>query len=138
MKKKLLIVVLLFVFGAVYSFACEMTFFLDGKQVVPGQTLSLDQGRSYELRVNFVEDHGNCPVEPEETAFLLAEEKWKTTKTALPLVLTRNVVWTDISDREHETVLVFTAQQTGKTTLEVIRDCTKKAGYDEIFYITVK
>lgn len=126
MKKPILIAVLFLSGGAL--FACEMLFTLDGKTVRPETLISLEAGTTHTLTVRFTEDHGSCLLRPEDTVFLVADEKWKPEKTALPLVLQGPVTWADVSLRVHETVITFRAARTGKVTLEIVRDCSR-GGY---------
>ena len=92
---------------------------------------------AYSLVVRFKEDHNNCKVAPEVTLFLLDEEKWKSSKDYLPLQLAGSVNWSDINSRTHETELTFKAVKTGDWELEVIRECSKKEGYDEYLLFCV-
>jgi len=78
--------------------------------------------------VHFKEDHNNCKVAPEETLFLLDEEKWKSSKDYLPLQLAGSINWTDINSRTHETELTFKAVKIGDRELEVFRECYFSAG----------
>ena len=118
------------------ALACEMTFVLtdssaNSRTVIPGKKIVLKLGETYSLVVRFKEDHNNCNVAPEVTLFLLDEEKWKSSKDYLPLQLAGSVNWSDINSRTHETELTFKAVKTGDWELEVIRECSKKEGYDE-------
>jgi len=124
-----------------------MTFMLDGSRLVPGQSVVLTAGSTHVLSIVFAEDHGNCTLLPEKTVFLLNDEKWKEGKDYLPLVLKSPVVWKSVSSTRHETSISFTAGSAGSAgsagpagsvVLEVIRDCDKKAGYDEKFMFVIK
>lgn len=124
------------------AFACEMTFVLtdssaNSRTVIPGKKIVLKRGETYSLVVRFKEDHNNCKVAPEVTLFLLDEEKWKSSKDYLPLQLAGSINWTDINSRTHETELTFKAAKSGDWELEVIRECSKKEGYDEYLLFSV-
>lgn len=134
MKRTILLVA--FLAAGTGLFACEMSFFLDGEAIRPGARINLAEGSTHTLVVRFTEDHGNCRVSPDETVFLVNEEKWKTSKSHLPLVLTESIVWKDLAIRTHEAVITFQAALTGNAAMEIIRDCPK-AGYDEKIYFTV-
>ena len=125
------------------GFACEFTFSLtdsngDTRTVVPGSTVMIESGASYVLTVRYSEDHGRCTVPPEDTMFLLDEEKWRASKDHLPLRLTQDPSWEDSEGgRTHETRLSFTALEEGEWTLEIVRECDRKEGYDESFVFLV-
>ena len=124
------------------AFACEMTFMLsdssgNSRTVIPGKKIVLKRGETYSLVIRFKEDHNNCKVAPEETLFLLDEEKWRSSKDYLPLKLEGSINWTDINSRIHETELTFKAAKSGDWELEVIRECKKKEGYDEYLLFSV-
>ncbi len=129
--------------GAGLSFACEFTFSLtdsngDTRTVVPGNTVEIESGASYLLTVRYSEDHARCAVPPEDTMFLLDEEKWRASKDHLPLRLTQDPSWQDVGgDRTHESRLSFTAMEEGEWTLEIVRECDRKEGYDESFVFSV-
>ena len=113
------------------TFACDLSFVLtdpnnSSRTVVPGKAVQLTEGEAYSLTVRFAEDHGNCPLAPQETVFLLEEEKWKSSKDYLPLKLSGGTVWTSRGARDHETVLCFRAEQKGQWELEIIRDRTRR------------
>ena len=124
------------------AFACEMTFVLtdssaNSRTIIPGKTVILKRGETYSLVIRFKEDHNNCKVAPEETLFLLDEEKWKSSKDYLSLQLAGSINWVDTDSRTHETELTFIAVNTGEWELEVIRECSKKDGYDEYLLFSV-
>ena len=132
-------IMILFTVGA---FACEMTFLLtdslaNSRTVIAGKKIVLKHGETYSLVVRFKEDHNNCKVAPEETLFLLDDEKWKSSKEHLPLQLADSINWVDINSRLHETELIFEAVKIGDWELEVIRECSKKEGYDEYLLFSV-
>ena len=137
MKKKLTFILALIALGA-SAFACEMGFLLlgpDGSQrrITPDADIELISGREYELRITFTQDHGRCDVPAEDTVFLLNGEKWKPDREDSALAYRSSVQWTDISAREHEARIPFTVRSTGEIQLEIIRECAKKDGYDEVF-----
>lgn len=142
MHVKKIFIILILIFGAAGAFACQFTYSLisgDGstQNIVPGKSVDLDISEVYTLKVIFEEDHNNCPVSAEDTVFLLEEEKWKASKDYLPLVLQENISWSDTGSRSHVTELSFNAAQAGAWELEIIRDCDKKEGYDEILNFSV-
>jgi hypothetical protein len=131
--------VLLSAFGL---FACEMHFSLispDGKEehVYPGRETVLSHDVTYTLQVEFVEDHRNCVMKPEDTVYLLDEEKWNTEKDYLALQLVSAGEWEKTSARGWVQELQFTATQEGSVSLEVLRDCPK-GGYDENLLFSVQ
>ena len=134
---------ILLLFGTLSAFACQMRFKLidengTSQVVTPGRAVTLTEGEIYTLVVEFTEDHGNCPVDADETEFLLEEEKWKSSKDYLPLQLINSISWRDVGKLSHIAELKFKASDTGSWELEIIRDCTKKDGYDEYFTFVVK
>jgi hypothetical protein len=127
--------------GAAAATACEFAFLLDGsdgvqRSITAGSTTDLALGGTYTLTVEFTEDHGNCKLEPEDTVFLLEEEKWKPTKDTLPLLLTGSVIWEQETDRVNIAEISFQAVKEGRWELEIIRDCSK-GGYDEVLAFVV-
>lgn len=143
--KKLLIAVsvfTLFISLNVAAFACEFCFtvFSDDGEVFnirPGNEVALDLGETYTIKVEFIQDHRMCETPPEATVYLLEDEKWKTQKDYLPLILVEQGEWKASSSTSYEQELVFRAQESGPATLEVIRECTK-GGYDEEIMFKVK
>jgi hypothetical protein len=144
MKKILIIVFVftLFVSINMAAFACEFNFtiFSDNGEVLtvrPGSEVALVLGETYKMKVEFVQDHRKCEIPPEATVYLLGDEKWKTQKDYLPLVLIERGEWEPSSSTSYEQELVFIAQERGPATLEVIRECPK-GGYDEEIVFEVK
>jgi archaellum component FlaG (FlaF/FlaG flagellin family) len=136
----MVLVTAIFIGGA--ALACEMNFTVissDGEtvEVQPGRELKLDKGEAYTMIIEFVEDHGRCETPADETVYLLEEERWKASKDYLPLSLSEQGAWEEVSPGTWEQELVFTAQESGKTELEVIRECPK-GGYDETLEFKVK
>lgn len=136
MKHWRVMLITAFIFSAAGAYTCEFSYTLtqaDGssQSLRPGTDIHLDQGETYTLIVSFTEDHGNCKLTPEDTDFLLDEEKWKASKDYLTLKLIDIIVWNDLDSRHHTTEISFCAAVTGKCELEIIRDCDK-GGYDEI------
>ena len=146
MKKRVRILIIagiLLLFGAFSAVACKMNFKLIDENgttqlVTPGRAVTLAEGEIYTLVVNFTEDHNNCKVDADETEFLLEEEKWKSSKDYLPLQLINSISWRDVGKLSHVAELKFKASDIGRWELEIIRDCTKKDGYDEYFTFVVK
>lgn len=127
--------------SALPAIACEFAFSITDeggvrRTITPGGTAAVIPGRIYTLSVEFIEDHGKCKLEPEDTDFLLNEEKWKPSKSHLPLLLLEDIRWLEESERTNTTNLRFEARQEGTWTLEIIRDCSK-GGYDEFITIAV-
>lgn len=142
--KNLVIIAVFFsvLFSAFGLFACEMHFSLispDGEeeQLFPGREIVLNYDETYTLRVEFVEDHRKCVMAPEDTVYLLDEEKWKTEKDHLSLQLVSSSQWEETSTRGWVQELQFTAAQKGSVELEVLRDCPK-GGYDEDLLFSVQ
>ena len=131
-NKKLLILAAMLLISAAGAFACEFTYNLtapDGKvrRITPADMVSLEEGRQYVLTVSYVEDHKKCTVVPEDTLFLLEDERWKTGKDYLPLALISSGEW--INDgRSHSISFTFTASKQGTCPLEIIRECAR-GGY---------
>ncbi|MCK4805138.1 MAG: hypothetical protein KAT88_11285 [Spirochaetes bacterium] len=127
---------------AIGGYACEMNFSLlspDGtaKEILPGKSISLSAGESYTLRVKFTPDHRKCIVSPEETIYLLLEEKWKSSKDYLPLQLVSRGEWVLDSSQTNVQKISFKAIEKGSWELEIIRDCSK-GGYDEFLTFQVQ
>ncbi len=132
MRKKLFITAALLLLFATGAFACEFTYMIrssDGKseRVIPGRPAELESGESYTLTVSYREDHKNCIVAPEDTLFLVEEERWREGKDYLALTLVSSEGWKS-DGRSHEASFVFTASKQGEWPLEVIRECTR-GGY---------
>ncbi len=139
MKKKLIafsILVVLFITGT-GLYACELNFSLvspEGEQkIVPGKEIRLALGENYSLTVEFIEDHRRCITPPEETMYILQEEKWKISKDHLPLQLIELGDWVMESGDGWIQKIDFIPREEGTWRLEIIRDCPK-GGYDE--YLT--
>ncbi len=136
------ILIAAFLFSTASVFACEFTFTLingegSSQNLRPGSDIYLNNGETYTLEINLTEDHRNCRLEPEDTDFLLEEEKWKTTKDYLPLQLLNKISWSTQDSRHHMVEINFQAATTGTSELEVLRDCDKKEGYDEFIRFVV-
>lgn len=121
--------------------ACEFTYTITGPglsaaRVVPGVPVSLVRDAQYTLTVSYREDHRNCIVPPEDTLFLLEEERWKTGKDYLPLQLLATEPWVDAA-RSHSTTLTFAASDPGTWSLDVLRECSR-GGYDQTLLFSVK
>ena len=144
MKKRIVVTVITFglMFPSFGIFACEMHFNLvspegEEEQLFPGRETVLRLNESYTLRVEFVEDHRKCVMSPDDTVYLLDEERWKTEKNYLSLQLVSASQWEETSARGWVQELQFTAAQTGSVALEVLRDCPK-GGYDEYLLFSVQ
>jgi hypothetical protein len=128
-------IVLLFLFSSGFGlYACEMHFSLihpDGseQEIFPGKSVVLKEGEEYLLRIQFVEDHKRCITPPEETVYLLDNEKWKSQKDYLPLILLSQNPWEEVSSHVWEQEINFKAQKSGDWELQVVRDCPK-GGYE--------
>jgi len=136
MNRWRIILIAAFFLSTVSVFACEFTFSLiteegSSRALRPGTDIYLNQGETYTLEINLTEDHRNCRLEPDDTDFLLEEEKWKTTKDYLPLQLINGISWSTQDSRHHMVEISFKAAAIGTSELEVLRDCDKKEGYDE-------
>lgn len=141
LHKPLLLITILIIFSSVSLFACEMNFNLSGTnlqdmRILPGSTIALQEGESYTLRVEFVEDHRNCSIPPEDTLFMLDGRKWRVDKSEQGIVLQDPIQWTVQSKTSNVTLLPFFALQEGTFTLSIIRDCPK-GGYDETITFSV-
>jgi hypothetical protein len=137
----LLIAFLYLLLAAAPLAACEFTYAISGPglsaaRVIPGVPLALQRGAEYTLSVSYQEDHRNCLVPPEDTLFLVEEERWKAGKDYLPLQLLQAGPWTD-AGRSHTTELTFRAGVAGTWALQVLRECTR-GGYDQSLLFTVK
>lgn len=134
--KKYMLTFLLFISVIIYSTACEINYYISGnngesRSVSPDKKIFLNNGESYTLHVDYLQDHGRCDVEYDDTLFILEDEKWKASKDYLPLVLIRKITWFQISKRNFETNIKFNVKKSGSFNLEIIRDCDRKEGYDE-------
>lgn len=119
-----------------YIAACEINFELVDSEgvaikVSPDSDINIHNGEEYRLVLHYVQDHGKCDVAYDDTLFLMEDEKWKTTKDYLPLVLTENISWSEISSREYSADISFKAMENGEFSLEIVRECERKEGYDE-------
>jgi hypothetical protein len=136
MSSKWGILIAAFLLSTASSFACEFSFTLineDGssRTIRPGTNIELELDNTYTMEIALTEDHRNCRLVPEDTDFLLEEEKWKTSKDYLPLQLVDKISWSSQDSRHHTAEISFQAVTAGKSELEVLRDCDKKEGYDE-------
>ena len=130
------ILIAAFLLSTASVFACEFTFTLtntDGssRSLRPGTDIELNLDETYTLNISLTEDHRNCKLSPEDTDFLLNEEKWKAAKDYLPLQLLNGIYWSTQDSRHHTVELNFQTLVVGTYKLEVLRDCDKKEGYDE-------
>ncbi len=124
------------------ALACEMHFHLissDGTklEIFPAKSVRLSQGETYTIEVQFIEDHNRCETSPEETVYLLEEEKWKESKDYLPLRLIERSEWIMSSSHTWIQEITFNALEKGVFELEIVRDCPK-GGYDETITFKVK
>ena len=136
------ILIVIFLLSTASVFACEFTFTLtnaDGssRSLRPGADINLELNETYILKIALTEDHRNCKLSPEDTDFLLNEEKWKTTKDHLPLQLLDKISWSSQDSRHHTVEFSFHTTVAETCELEVLRDCDKKEGYDEFIQFVV-
>ncbi len=122
--------------------ACEMSFTLvdasgAAKRVLPGSTVGLRAGSGYTLRVEFVEDHRNCAIPPEDTFFLMGGSEWRPGSADQGLALSKPITWVEDSRSRNRAEIAFTAPAAGDFHLGIIRDCPK-GGYDERIVFAVK
>ncbi len=136
-RKKLLLFILLSAVSITGSiFACEMIYSLvsdsgDTRVLSPDRTVSLDYGEIYSLEVIFHQDHGVCDVPADDTIFMLEEEKWRASKDYLPFQLLNEIIWIEDGSRMFKTVINFKTTVEGPASLQIIRVCDRKSGYDE-------
>ena len=132
MKKIITLSALILFLTAAGAFACEFTYILkgpdgSGSRITPSGKVTLEAGSKYTLSVSYREDHKNCIVPPQDTMFLVEDERWKSGKDYLPLQLLSAESW--VSDgRSHSTSFTFTAVKQGDWPLEILRECTR-GGY---------
>lgn len=143
MKKSIIICGILFGLLVVCTgaFACQITYTLidsagKAQEFTSGNTISLVKGETYTLRIDFDEDHRNCKVPPDQTAFLLNDRIWEYGKTNLPLQLLEPAKWQIVSSRSNIGTLQFKAVQSGSYSLEILRECTKE-GYEGVLRLTI-
>lgn len=141
MTRKFIFVMSLLILGFT-AFACEMAFEIDGEgfdstKILPGSTVKLVAGETYTISVEFVEDHRNCKVPPDETLFILNDEKWRTLKETQALILQNSVQWSEDTKTANSCDLVFVAQESGTQKLMIVRECSK-GGYDETITFIVE
>lgn len=122
--------------------ACEMNFSLidasgASKRILPGSTVALTAGGAYTLRVEFVEDHRNCHVPPNETRFLVGGSAWRVGLAGQGLVLSAPISWVEESATRNKADIAFSAPTSGAFALDIVRDCPK-GGYDERIIFAVK
>jgi len=142
MFRKAILSAALFFIALAAAAACEMSFTLvDGsgaaRKVLPGSTVALKSGASYTLRVEFVEDHRNCPVPPGDTVFLMGASAWRAGAADQGLVLSKAISWIENSKTKNSADIAFTAAKVGSFALGIVRDCPK-GGYDERIVFSVK
>ncbi len=140
--RKLSFAAIAIAFMAAASWACVLELKLvgpDGKESIvrPGSAVTLARGAAYTLVVRYVEDHGNCKIAPEKTAFILGDEKWRPAKEGQALALKANPSWVDDGRSAHVARLEFIAALQGPVTLEIVRDCPK-GGIDELVRFDVR
>ena len=140
--KKLILTAFVLIVSAGAMFACDMSFSVTdeaGKTVdiYPDETVNLKEEGSYTLTVIFKENHGRCTVPAEDTVFLLDDEKWKYGKNELSFVITDTFNWKSVSKSEYRVDIPFKAEKGGEVSLEVIRECSRKEGYDEYIVFNV-
>ena len=140
--KKIFFAAFIMLLSAAALFACDMSYSLTdeaGKTVKihPDETVEVQKEGSYILNVTFKENHGRCTVPAEDTVFLLDDEKWKFGKGELPFVISGEYTWESVSKTEHKAEIPFRAEKTGEIYLEVIRECSRKEGYDEYLVFNV-
>jgi hypothetical protein len=136
-----LCIILLLLLPAARLAACEFTYTLTGPgqtdtRIIPGIPLQLETDALYSLDVSYREDHRNCLVPPEDTLFLVEEERWKTGKEYLALELMEDIVWIE-DEREKQTIIQFETHTPGTWPLQVIRECSR-GGYDQTLLFTVR
>ncbi len=105
--------------------------------VRPDRKIPLTLGEKYTLSVEYTQDHGKCDVAYDDTQFILDDEKWKSSKDYLSLQLLDSIEWLENAPRAYVSEISFIAKSKGESFLEVIRDCDRKAGYDEILEFKV-
>ena len=121
---------------SVMVFPCEFEFILEDQagskqNVKPGKTADIDLGKTYSLTIIFKEDHGNCRVSADETYLFLDDEKWKSGKDYLPLLITEQTEWNQLTSKSWEKQIVFRADKISQSQLLVLRECPK-GGFDEV------
>ena len=134
MKYRFLILTALFMLAAAALSACEFIYILttpDGKEtrIIPGNEYTIMEGGQYILSMSYKEDHRNCEVLPEDTLFLVEDEKWRTGKDYLALELLSAAEW-ESDKKSHSASMTFTAAKTGVWDIQVIRECSR-GGYKE-------
>jgi hypothetical protein len=122
----------LFFLPALCAHACIFTYTLVGpdgsvRMSVESPTAVI-VGESYRIEIAMREDHGNCQIEPEDTMFLLNESRWRLKRETQPLVLLSDIVWEKIGSTRYTTVIEFRVAQSGLSTVDVIRECSR-GGY---------
>lgn len=133
-------IILLLLLPAAGLAACEFTYTLEGPgqteaRVIPGVPLQLKSDTIYTLNISYREDHRNCLVPPEDTLFLVEDERWKQGKEYLALELMEDIVWT-ANGKEKQTTVHFETHAPGTWPLQVIRECSR-GGYDQTILFTV-
>lgn len=121
--------------------ACEFTYLLTGPdhsetRIIPGIPVTVSVNGEYSLSISYREDHRNCLVPPEDTLFLVEEERWKEGKDYLALELQGPISW-ESDGRSHSASLLFSANKVGTWVLDVIRECTR-SGYEQSLVIEVR
>ena len=142
MSRRWRILITAFLLSTVSVFACEFSFILineDGssQNLRPGTDIDLELNNTYTIEIALTEDHRRCNLTPEDTDFLLEEEKWKISKDYLPLQLLDKISWSTQDSRHHTVEINFQAVTAGTCELQVLRDCDRKEGYDEFIQFMV-
>ena len=140
--KKIFFAAFVMLISSAALFACDMSFSVTdeaGKtfKIYPDETVNLKKEGSYTLTVIFKENHGRCTVPAEDTVFLLDDEKWKYGKEKLSFVISDIYNWETVSNSEYRVDIPFKAEKSGEVYLEVVRECTRKEGYDEYIVFNV-
>jgi hypothetical protein len=141
-SNRAILIVGILLFLSLGAYACEMNFELidsngNSQNIEPGELVELGREETYSLVVRFAETHRRCELAPEETEFLLNEEKWLSSSEHLPMLLLNSIEWKEITKGSYEAELCFRTDQAGKLELEILRRCERKAGYEESLLFSV-
>ncbi len=128
--------------AATPAMACNYTYTVidpTGRETVvsEGNSLTLVQGETYVLRMEYWENHRNCTVTPEDTLYLVDGARWRPDRDTQPLILRETAEWEQTASRTHRGEFTFDAAREGAWSVEVVRVCDR-GGYHGAFLLEVR
>ena len=140
MKRMVTIIILVLLSSWTILFACEFDYTVvdqtgKGIQVIPGQPVTLELGKSYAFEIAFYEDHRNCVVPPADTLLMIDGARWRVSRESQGLVLGSMMEWQEYSSRLNTGSTTFTALIPGTYSIEVVRVCDRGGYTAELIFI---